>query len=97
MKTINLGLQIVPKSKQEHSYHLVDTAIKVIKEAGVKHEITPFETIMEGPEDLLHKVARQAQKAVLEAGAEEIIVYYRIQIRKDADVTMAEKTQKYRK
>ncbi|MDN3668155.1 thiamine-binding protein [Echinicola jeungdonensis] len=97
MKTINLGLQIVPKSKHHHSYDLVDAAIEVIKAAGVKFEITPFETVMEGPEDLLHEVARKAQSAVLEAGAEEILVYYRMQIRKEADVTMNEKTEKHRK
>lgn len=96
MKTINLGIQIVPKSKTHDSYALVDKAIEVIKQSGVKYEVTPFETVMEGPEDELMKIAKNAQEAVLTAGAEEVLVYYRIQIRKGGDVTISEKTGKYK-
>ncbi|HLT08029.1 MAG TPA: thiamine-binding protein [Cyclobacteriaceae bacterium] len=96
MTTINLGLQIVPKSKTLDSYSLVDKAIEVIQASGVKYEVTPFETVMEGPEEQLMQIARRAQEAVLEAGADEVLVYYRIQIRKDGDVTMSEKTGKYK-
>jgi len=51
---------------------------------------------MEGPEEKLMKIAKDAQEAVLEAGAEEVLVYYRIQIRKEGDVTISEKTGKYK-
>ncbi|AGA80772.1 thiamine-binding protein [Echinicola vietnamensis] len=96
MKSINLGLQIVPKSTTLDTYSLVDKAIEVIKNAGVKYEVTPFETVMEGPEEQLMEIARKAQQAVLDAGAEEVLVYYRLQIRKSTDVTMGEKTDKHR-
>lgn len=96
MKTINLGIQIVPKSKKHDAYALVDKAIEVIQQSGVKYEVTPFETVMEGPEDQLMKIAKDAQEAVLAAGAEEVLVYYRIQIRKAGDVTISEKTGKYK-
>lgn len=97
MNTINLGLQIVPKSKTEDAYALVDKAIAVIQQSGVKYEVTPFETVMEGPREQLMEIAQKAQEAVLEAGAEEILVYYRLQIRKGAPVSMAEKTGKYKR
>ncbi|QDH81370.1 thiamine-binding protein [Echinicola soli] len=96
MKSINLGLQIVPKSTSLDSYSLVDKAIEVISTSGVKYEVTPFETVMEGPEEQLMEIAKKAQQAVLEAGADEVLVYYRIQIRKSGDVTMGEKTDKHR-
>lgn len=96
MKTINLGIQIVPKSKTHDAYALVDKAIEVIQQSGVPYEVTPFETVMEGPEDELMKIAKNAQEAVLAAGAEEVLVYYRIQIRKEGDVTFSEKTGKYK-
>lgn len=95
-KSINLGIQIVPKSKTLDSYALVDKAIEVIQNSGVKYEVTPFETVMEGPQDKLMEIARKAQVAVLEAGADEILVYYRMQIRKNYDVTMEEKTAKFK-
>lgn len=95
MNTINLGIQIVPKSKTLDTYTLVDEAIKVIQQSGVPHIVTPFETVMEGSQDQLMSIALRAQQAVLEAGADEVLVYYRMQIRKNADVTIEEKTGKY--
>lgn len=94
--TINLGIQIVPKSKSLDTYALVDKAIEVIQKSGVKYEVTPFETVMEGPQDELMQIAEKAQKAVLEAGADEVLVYYRLHIRNGADVTMLEKTGKFK-
>lgn len=94
--TINLGIQIVPKSKTLDTYALVDKAIEVIQKSGVNYEVTPFETVMEGPQDELMAIALKAQEAVLEAGADEVLVYYRMQIRKGSDVTMGEKTAKFK-
>lgn len=86
-----LGIQIVPKSKKLDTYTLVDAAIEVIQNSGITYQITPFETVMEGPYDQLMQIAEQAQQAVLDAGADECLVYYRIHYRKDANVTFAEK------
>jgi uncharacterized protein YqgV (UPF0045/DUF77 family) len=97
MHSINLGLQIVPKSKTIDTYSLVDEAIRVIQESGVPCVVTPFETVMEGPQDKLMAIAKDAQDAVLAAGADEVLVYYRLQVRKDSDVTMQEKTGKFQK
>ncbi len=96
MKLINLGIQIIPKSKNLDSYALVDKAIEVIRRSGVKYVVTPFETVMEGPQDVLMSVALEAQQAVLDAGADEVLVYFRMQIRKDADVFIDDKIRKYK-
>lgn len=86
-----IGIQIVPKSKSLDTYALVDAAIDVIQQSGIKHQITPFETVMEGDYDQLMNIAKQAEQAVLNAGADECLVYYRIHYRKDGDVTFEEK------
>jgi uncharacterized protein (TIGR00106 family) len=91
MPIINLGIQIVPKSQTLDSYALVDKAIEVIQQSGIKHIVTPFETVMEGPQDELMEIAKKAQEAVLAAGAEEVLVYYRMQIRKNSDVSIEDK------
>lgn len=96
MPNINLGIQIIPKSNTLDSYQLVDQAIAVIAASGVKYEVNPFETVMEGPEDQLMAIAKKAQEAVLAAGAEEILVYYRLQIRPGQDVSMDDKTNPHR-
>ena len=88
---ITLGLQIVPKSKTHDTYSLVDRAIEVIQQSGIKYQITPFETVMEGKYEDIMMISEIAQKAVMEAGAEECLVYYRIHYRKNQDVTFEEK------
>lgn len=88
---VSLGIQIVPKSSKHQTYDLVDHAIEVIQKSGIKHQITPFETVMEGYYDELLEIAKKAEKAVLEAGADECLVYYRIHYRKNEDVTFEEK------
>jgi uncharacterized protein YqgV (UPF0045/DUF77 family) len=90
-KLITLGLQIVPKSNAQNSYELVDTAINIIQQSGVPYRITPFETVMEGSYDQLMQISEEAQKAVLSAGADECLVYFRIHYKKDSDVTFEEK------
>ena len=95
MHHINLGIQIVPKSKTIDTYLLVDQAIAVIQQSGVPYEVTPFETVMEGPQEQLMQIALEAQQAVLNAGADEVLVYYRMHIRNGGDVSMGEKTAKF--
>lgn len=92
---INLGIQIVPKSQKLDSYWLVDQAIEVIQKSGIKHVVTPFETVMEGTQDELMAIAKKAQQAVLDAGADELLVYYRIQIRNGTNVSLEDKIEKY--
>ncbi|MEQ8336180.1 MAG: thiamine-binding protein [Cyclobacteriaceae bacterium] len=90
-QSICLALQIVPRKEGANTYHLVDKAIEVIQSSGVKHMITPMETVMEGPFDQLNEIALKAQQAVMEAGAEEVLVYIKMHYRKSDDVTFEEK------
>lgn len=90
-KDITLGIQIVPKSKNHDTYELVDQAIAIIMRSGRPYRVTPFETVMTGKYDELMDIAKQAQKAVLEAGADECLVYFRIHYRQHQDVTFEEK------
>lgn len=92
---INLALQIIPQVASEQVYAVVDEAIAVIKASGVPYRVCPFETVMEGPYDQLMEVVRKAQEVCFKAGASQLLVYIKMQIRKDADVTMEEKVGKY--
>ncbi len=92
----HLGLQIVPKSQSRAAYDLVDEAIAVIKASGIRHWVTPMETVMEGPIALLMEISNAAQEACLTKGADEIIVNIRIHRRKEGDITFEEKTEKHR-
>lgn len=50
---------------------------------------------MEGTYEALMEVVRQTQEVCFKAGASQLLVYIKMQIRKDSDVTMEEKTGKY--
>lgn len=88
---VTIGIQIIPKSLAKATYDLVDVAIDVIQKSGIKHLITPFETVMEGDYYAIMQVCDKAQKAVIDAGATECLVYFRIHYHMDRDVTFEEK------
>ncbi|MEC5144395.1 thiamine-binding protein [Chitinophaga sp. 212800010-3] len=92
---INLALQILPSVPSEQVYAVVDEAIAVIQASGVKYRVCPFETVMEGTYEELMEVVKKAQEVCFKAGASQLLVYIKMQIRKDSDVTMEEKTGKY--
>ena len=45
---INASIQIVPVIQDKHPYEWVDEAIEIIKKSGIKYEVGPFATILEG-------------------------------------------------
>jgi uncharacterized protein (TIGR00106 family) len=75
---IHFAIQIVPISTTHHPYALIDKAIEVIKESGLRYEVCPMETVIEGDYDVIMKVIKKAQEACLEAGADEIVVTMKV-------------------
>ncbi|ATL48442.1 hypothetical protein COR50_15435 [Chitinophaga caeni] len=92
---VNIALQIVPQVPSEKVYETVDKAIAVIHNSGYKYRVCPFETVMEGPYDELMEVVKKAQEVCLEAGASQLLVYIKVQVKADADVYIEDKTAKY--
>lgn len=93
--TINLALQIVPQVASDKVYAVVDEAIAVIRQSGVKYRVCPFETVMEGSYDQLMDVVKRAQEVCFKAGAGQLLVYVKIQNNQHADVSIEDKTGKY--
>lgn len=48
---VNASLQIVPIVQDKHPYLWVDEAIAVIAASGIKYEVGPFATVIEGTYD----------------------------------------------
>ncbi|WP_343307682.1 thiamine-binding protein [Chitinophaga niabensis] len=93
--TINLALQILPQVAADKVYAVVDEAIAVIHNSGVKYRVCPFETVMEGTYDQLMEVVKQAQEVCFKAGAGQILVFMKIQNNSGGDVSIEDKTGKY--
>lgn len=94
-RIINVSVQVLPLT--ENVYPIVDRAIAMIQQSGVKHEVGPMETTMEGTLDELLEVAKAAHLACFdEDGVQQVVTYIKIA---DARVgtSIEEKTGKYRK
>jgi len=94
---VNVAIQVLPQSATKKAYDLVDVAIEVIKKSGLKYRVCPFETVVEGPYDKIIQTVEEMQLKCFENGAEELLVYLKIQNRNNVDVTIEEKMHKYDK
>ncbi len=91
---VNLSLQVVPVN-MENGYPAIDEAIYAIQASGVRHEVQPFSTVMEGTLEELWEVVQQAKSAAVNAGADELLLNIQIHLKAKADVSLAEKTDKF--
>jgi len=94
--TINASIQIVPIVLDKHPYLWVDDAIAIIQQSGIRHEVTPFATILEGTYEEVMRVIHQVNEFLYQKGCAEWIANLQIQIRSGGDVTGEEKTEKFK-
>lgn len=92
-RTVNVAVQVLPLA--EDVYPIVDRAIAAIAAAGVRYEVGPMETVMEGPLDALLEAAKAAHLACFEAGAEKVVTIIKIGDAREG-TTIDEKVGKYR-
>ncbi len=95
MPTVNLSIQVIPKVADKDTYRVVDLAINVIKESGVKYIVGPMETTMEGKLDQLLEIVKEVQEVCVKAGAERVLSVVKIDYH-PLGVTIEEKIGKYR-
>ncbi|OQP63135.1 hypothetical protein A3860_24900 [Niastella vici] len=93
---INASIQIVPIVLDRHPYQWVDDAIAIITNSGIKYEVTPFATILEGRYDEVMKVIHEVNEFLYQKGCAEWITNLQIQIRSSGDITGEEKAGKFR-
>ncbi len=92
-RNVNVALQVLPLV--EDIYPVVDQAIQVIARSGVRYEVGPMETVMEGPLDKLLEVAKAAHLACFDAGARQVVSIIKIGDRLGG-TSIDEKLAKYR-
>ncbi|NLT95786.1 MAG: thiamine-binding protein [Clostridia bacterium] len=96
MPVCNLSLQIIPNVSDDKLYSTVDKVIDLIRNSGVKFEVGPMETTMEGELTELLEIVAKAQEVCVEAGAKRICSVVKIDYSPQG-VTIDEKVGKYRK
>jgi uncharacterized protein YqgV (UPF0045/DUF77 family) len=78
MDTVNVSFQILPRVEGMHVYDAVDRAIAVVQASGVKYEVGPMETTMEGDYDQLRGIVKQAQEACMAVGASSVMTIIKV-------------------
>ncbi|MCY6485680.1 thiamine-binding protein [Clostridium aestuarii] len=96
MKNVNVSLQVLPVVEEERIYPVVDRVIEYIDSCGVKYEVGPMETTMEGDLDELLEIVKKAQDICVKEGAARVVSVIKIDYKPEG-VTMNEKTYKYKK
>jgi uncharacterized protein (TIGR00106 family) len=92
---INASIQIVPIVQERHPYEWVDEAIEVIKSSGIKCQVGPFATVVEGRYDQVMDVINKINDHLQQRNCSEWITNVQIQVRSDHDITAEEKTLKH--
>ena len=94
--TKNVSIQVLPRGV-ENTLALVDKAIETIQASGVKYEVGPLETTMEGDDlDQLIEIAKAAHRACFKAGATGVMTFIKISDSLQG-TSIEKKVSKYRK
>ncbi len=92
-RTINVDVQVLPLHPAP--YPIVDRAIAAIEASGVKYEVGPLGTTLEGELDELLKVVKAAHRACFVDGVDKVVTIVKIADAVDG-TTIEEKVGKYR-
>jgi uncharacterized protein (TIGR00106 family) len=92
-------IQVMPSGGErpaDQPYYFVDRAIDVIKASGLRYEVEPMGTTIEGDLDAVLETAIRAMKAPLEAGADGIFTILKVSHRQSSSTTMQDLVGKHR-
>jgi uncharacterized protein (TIGR00106 family) len=91
-----VSIQIIPKTKNgENVIPYVDEAIRIIDESGIKYEVHPLETTMEGELDQIFTVIKKMNDKMIEIGSSNVISQIKVLYQPDG-ITMDTLTEKYK-
>lgn len=96
MDTVNVSFQVLPGGVEGmHPHAVVDRAIAVVQASGVRYEVGPMETTMEGDYDQLMRIVKEAQEACIAAGATGLMTIIKVSWQQGG-ASIDEKIGKYR-
>ncbi len=85
-----LQITIMPSPPKERTgvSEYVAEALKVVKSSGLKYELTPTATVIEGDIDELFEVAKKVHEISFDKGARRVVTVIMIDDRRDKKITM---------
>ena len=92
---VNASIQILPIVQDKHPYEWVDEAISVIQKSGIKYNIGPFATVVEGSYEEVMHVVNNVNDHLIRNKCNEWITSVQFNIRSNSDITANEKVSKF--
>lgn len=95
----SIAIQVLPETPNDAELcRIVDEVIAYIQSTGLRCEVGPFETTIEGESyDNLMEIAAECQRVAVRAGAPKVSAYIKVVYRPEGDIlTIDRKIGKYR-
>ncbi len=93
-RVVTVGIEVLPLS--DDAYPIVDQAIAAIAATGIRHEVCPMETVVQGTLDECLAAVRAAHEACMASGVRRALTFVKISDGQDGS-TIDDKMAKYRK
>ena len=94
----SIAIQVLPKvTGKEETVRIVDEVIAYIKSFGLRTEVGPFETTIEGDYDTLMEIVKGCSQICVDSGAPGVMTYVKINYAPVGVLTIEEKTAKHRR
>lgn len=93
-RIVNIGIEVLPLTDDALPH--VDRAIEAIIASGLRYEVGPLETTIEGPFDAAWEAAKQAHLAAVRSSNGSVVTLIKISDAPGGSMTMDEKTGKWR-
>ncbi|QBP41935.1 MULTISPECIES: thiamine-binding protein [Paenisporosarcina] len=91
-----VSIQIIPKTRNgEDSIPFIEEAIAIIQESGIRYEVHPLETTMEGNLTEIFSVIEKMNQKMIDSGCVNVISQVKI-LYQPSGVSMDKLTEKYR-
>ena len=80
MAAVSVSFEVLPGGLPDKvaTYAAVDAAIAVVADSGLVYTVNPMETTIEGDYDAIMRVIKEAQEAVLRAGASRVFTLIKV-------------------
>ena len=96
----SIAIQVLPEAPNDRELcRIVDEVISYIAKSGLRYEVGPFETTIEGDSyDQLMDIVKECQHVAVRAGAPKVSAYVKIVYRPAGDIlTIEQKLDKYQR
>ena len=96
----SIAIQVLPEAPNDKELcRIVDEVIAYIAGTGLRYEVGPFETTVEGESyDQLMDIVKECQHVAVRAGAPKVSAYVKVVYRPEGDVlTIDQKIGKYQR